>query len=152
MAFFDVCMYFNLNSKLLPGKKTQKVNKQKIRCKNSGFVLVVPMSWTRYTYIWYKYPAKIGSKFFYLLYSTYMISGFLWKYVNQNKWHWNANTACSYKLHTKKHKNLYKISGFKTKKWKSRFNFCSYCSCISTFLMIDLTDEPANGFVMYCHQ
>ena len=32
-------MYLNLNSKLLPG--TQKVNKQKIRCKNWGFVLVV---------------------------------------------------------------------------------------------------------------
>ena len=37
-------MYFNLNSKLLPGKSTQKVNKQKIRCKNLGFVLVVRMS------------------------------------------------------------------------------------------------------------
>ena len=27
-------VYFNLNSKLLPGKSTQKVDKQKIRCKN----------------------------------------------------------------------------------------------------------------------
>ena len=37
-------MYFNLNSKLLPGKYIQKVNKQKIRCKNLEFVLVVRMS------------------------------------------------------------------------------------------------------------
>ena len=37
-------MYLNLNSKLLPGKSTQKVNKQKNRCKNSGFVLVVRVS------------------------------------------------------------------------------------------------------------
>ena len=37
-------MYFDLNSKLLPGKSTQKVNKQKIHCKNLGFVLVVRMS------------------------------------------------------------------------------------------------------------
>ena len=28
----------------LPGKNTQKVNKQKIRCKNWGFILVVRMS------------------------------------------------------------------------------------------------------------
>ena len=41
-------MYFNLNSKLFPGKSSRKVNKQKIRCKNLGFVLVVSMSWTRY--------------------------------------------------------------------------------------------------------
>ena len=34
-------MYFNLNSKLLPGKHIQKVNKQKNHCKNSEFVLVV---------------------------------------------------------------------------------------------------------------
>ena len=37
-------MYFDLNSKLLPGKSTQKVNKQKNHCKNSGFILVVGMS------------------------------------------------------------------------------------------------------------
>ena len=37
-------MYFNLNSKLLPGKSTQKVNKQKNRCKDLGLVLVVCMS------------------------------------------------------------------------------------------------------------
>ena len=41
-------IYFYLNSKLLPGKSTQKMNKQKIRCKNSGFVLVVHTSWTRW--------------------------------------------------------------------------------------------------------
>ena len=33
-------MYFNLNSKLLPGKSTQKVNKEK-NSKNSEFVLIV---------------------------------------------------------------------------------------------------------------
>ena len=37
-------MYFNLNSKLLPEKSTQNVNIQNIRCKNSGFILVVRMS------------------------------------------------------------------------------------------------------------
>ena len=42
--YWHFLMYFNLNSKLLPSKSTQKVNKQKIRCKNSGFVLVVRMS------------------------------------------------------------------------------------------------------------
>ena len=36
--------YCDVNLKLLPCKNTQKVNKQKIRCKNSGFVLVVRMS------------------------------------------------------------------------------------------------------------
>ena len=36
-------MHFNLNSKLLPGKGTKKVNKQINRCKKSGFVLVVRM-------------------------------------------------------------------------------------------------------------
>ena len=40
-------VYFDINLKLLSGKNTQKVNKQKIRSKNSGFVLVVRMSWTR---------------------------------------------------------------------------------------------------------
>jgi hypothetical protein len=34
--------------KSLPGKNTQKVNKQKISCQNWGFVLVVRMSWMRY--------------------------------------------------------------------------------------------------------
>ena len=33
------------DKKQLPRKNTQKVNKQKIRCKNWGFVLVVWMSW-----------------------------------------------------------------------------------------------------------
>ena len=33
-------MYFNLNSTLFPGKSTQKVNKQKNRCKNLGFIMV----------------------------------------------------------------------------------------------------------------
>ena len=40
-------VYFDLNWELLPCKNTQKVNKQKIRCKNLGFVLVIRMSWTR---------------------------------------------------------------------------------------------------------
>ena len=40
-------MYSNLNSKLLPGKSTQKVNKQKNHCKNLGFGTVFCMSWTR---------------------------------------------------------------------------------------------------------
>ena len=42
--YWHFLMYFNLNSKLLPGKDIQKVKKQKIRCKNSEFVLVVRMS------------------------------------------------------------------------------------------------------------
>ena len=37
-------MYFDLNSKLLPVKITQKVNKQKISGQNLGFVMVVHMS------------------------------------------------------------------------------------------------------------
>ena len=45
--YWHFFMYFNLNSKLLPGKYIQKVNKQKIHCKNSEFVLVVHMSWTK---------------------------------------------------------------------------------------------------------
>ena len=45
MAFYGAFWY---QLKLLPCKKTQKVNKQKFRCKNSKFVLVVRMSWTRY--------------------------------------------------------------------------------------------------------
>ena len=32
------------DKKQLPWKNTQKVNRQNIRCKNWGFVLVVPMS------------------------------------------------------------------------------------------------------------
>ena len=36
--------YIKKIKKSLPGKNTQKVNKQKIGCKNSGFVLVVRMS------------------------------------------------------------------------------------------------------------
>ena len=41
-------MYCDVNLKVLPCKNTQKVNKQKIRRKNSEFMLVVRMSWTRY--------------------------------------------------------------------------------------------------------
>ena len=32
-------------------KKTQKVNKQKLCCKNSWFVLVVPTGWAKTKYI-----------------------------------------------------------------------------------------------------
>ena len=32
-------MYCDINLKLLPSKNTQKVNKQKIRCKNLGFAI-----------------------------------------------------------------------------------------------------------------
>ena len=38
--YWHFLMYFNLNSKLLPGKYIQKVNKQKICCKNSEFIFV----------------------------------------------------------------------------------------------------------------
>ena len=44
--YSDFLVYFNLNSKLLPGKYIQNLNKQKICCKNSEFILVVRMSWT----------------------------------------------------------------------------------------------------------
>ena len=41
------CQYMEQMKKQLPCKNTKKVNKQKICCKNWGFVLVVRMSWTR---------------------------------------------------------------------------------------------------------
>ena len=51
--------------RLLPSKKTQKVNKQKFRCKNSRFLLVVCMSWTRY----YRLEKNPGKKWIYILYA-----------------------------------------------------------------------------------
>ena len=44
----NITNYIKKIKKSLPGKNTQKVNKQKISCQNWGFVLVVYMSWTRY--------------------------------------------------------------------------------------------------------
>ena len=43
-VYWHFLAYFDLNLKLLDFKITQKVNKQKNSCKNSGFVLVVRMS------------------------------------------------------------------------------------------------------------
>ena len=37
--FWCIVIYIYINLKLLPGKNTQKVNKQKIHCKNLGFVI-----------------------------------------------------------------------------------------------------------------
>ena len=37
-------VYFDINLKLLSGKNTQKVNQQKNRCKNLGFIIGCSMS------------------------------------------------------------------------------------------------------------
>ena len=42
--YWHFWVYFDNNLKLLPGKNTQKVNKQKICCKNLGFVIDSSMS------------------------------------------------------------------------------------------------------------
>ena len=46
--YWHFWLYCDINLKLLLGNNTQKVNKQKIRCKNSGLVNGCSMSWTRY--------------------------------------------------------------------------------------------------------
>ena len=46
--YWHFLVRFHLNRNLYLVKKTQKVNKQKICCKNSRFALVLRMSWTRY--------------------------------------------------------------------------------------------------------
>ena len=51
--YWHFWVYCDVNLKLLPWKKTQKVNKQKICCKTSRFILVVQMSWTRISNIFF---------------------------------------------------------------------------------------------------
>ena len=65
---------------------TQKVNKQKIRCKNLGFVLVVRMSWTRYIfYIAYHFKFIAENQFWIVwtvIYSTLTFFGLYYLHIN----------------------------------------------------------------------
>ena len=79
-------MYFDVNLKLFPRKNTPNVNKQKIRCKNLGFVLVVWMSWTRYLDILYYHSNFIAENKFWIvwtvIYSTLTFFGLYYLHIN----------------------------------------------------------------------